>query len=131
MSDFDLLAISRLGMQLEQQRMDLINTNIAMANSSSKVGDGYQAQSVSFIQALDSASTLDQVVSVVNRYNDQKLKYDPNHPLANSEGMIELANVDLATEMVDLLKVSRAYEANVKSYKASLDMAGFALEIGK
>ncbi|MCJ8313441.1 MAG: flagellar basal body rod protein FlgC [Saccharospirillaceae bacterium] len=131
MSDFDLLAISRLGMQLEQQRMDLINTNIAMANSSSSVGDGYQAQSVSFTQALDSASTLDDVVTIVNRYSDQKLKYDPSHPLANSEGMIELANVNLATEMIDLLKVSRAYEANVKSYKASIDMASFALEIGK
>ena len=60
-----------------------------------------------------------------------KLVYDPGHPDANAEGYVELPNVDIVTEMVDMITASRAYEANVTTINAAKSMAQQALNISK
>jgi len=57
--------------------------------------------------------------------------YDPQHPDAGADGMLQLPNVNLAYEMVDLITASRAYEANLSVVKNGRQMAMKALEIGK
>jgi len=42
-----------------------------------------------------------------------------------------MPNVNLTTEMVDMIKASRAYEANLSVAKTSRQMAQKALEIGR
>jgi hypothetical protein len=37
--------------------------------------------------------------------------FNPGHPHADERGMVRLPNVQIATEMVDLMSASRAYEA--------------------
>jgi flagellar basal-body rod protein FlgC len=53
---------------------------------------------------------------------------DPASPLY---GYVQLPNVDIVTEMVDLISASRAYEANVTALDAGKMMAVKALEIGR
>lgn len=60
-----------------------------------------------------------------------KLVYNPEHPDANEEGYVQMPNVDPLREMVDLLSVTRSYEANVTVLNASKGMLMKALEIGK
>ena len=60
-----------------------------------------------------------------------KLVYDPTHPDANEEGYVQTSNVELLTEMVDLISASRSYEANVTMFNANKAMLTKALEIGK
>lgn len=57
--------------------------------------------------------------------------YDPAHPDANKEGYVEMPNVNIVTEMVDMITATRAYEANVTVVNAAKSMALKALEIGK
>ena len=45
--------------------------------------------------------------------------YNPGHPHANEDGMVEMPNVDVSREMVDLISASRAYEANLTVVKTS------------
>lgn len=42
-----------------------------------------------------------------------------------------MPNVDIVTEMVDMISASRSYEANVTASTASKNMAMQALNIGK
>lgn len=42
-----------------------------------------------------------------------------------------MPNVNIVTEMVDLITASRAYEANVMAINAAKEMAAKALEIGR
>ena len=58
-----------------------------------------------------------------------RLEYDPGHPDANEEGYVEYPNVDVITEMVDLMAASRAYEANVTVLNSTKSMLRKALEI--
>jgi len=55
--------------------------------------------------------------------------YDPTHPDADDQGYVLMPNVNVVTEMVDLVAANRAYEANVSAIEAAKDMFLKALEI--
>ena len=57
--------------------------------------------------------------------------YDPGHPDADENGIVQMPNVDVITEMVNMISATRAYEANVTAMNASKSMASKALEIGR
>ena len=61
--------------------------------------------------------------------------YDPTHPDAiisgRWEGYVEMPNVDIVTEMVDLIAAQRAYEANASVIDGSKAMFQRALDIGR
>ena len=57
--------------------------------------------------------------------------YDPGHPDADEQGYVDYPNVDLTTEIADMLSATRAYEANITVVNASKSMALKALEIGR
>jgi flagellar basal-body rod protein FlgC len=40
-------------------------------------------------------------------------EYDPTNPLADSKGMVRAADVDLGTQMTDMMMAQRGYEANL------------------
>jgi flagellar basal-body rod protein FlgC len=58
-----------------------------------------------------------------------RLVYDPSHPDANPDGYVEMPNVNVVTEMVDMISASRAYEANVTAMQSVKGMNQSALEI--
>ena len=60
---------------------------------------------------------------------EPRLVYDPAHPDAREDGYVVFPDVNVVTEMVDMISASRAYEANVTVMTASKDMVMKALEI--
>ncbi|MGE4271311.1 MAG: flagellar basal body rod protein FlgC [Desulfitobacterium sp.] len=67
-----------------------------------------------------------------------RLEYNPDSPDAAQTpeagfpaGYVRLPNVNIVTEMVDMISASRAYEANVTAMNASKSMMSKALEIGR
>ncbi len=59
------------------------------------------------------------------------MEYDPAHPDADENGYVSYPNVNLVTEMTNLIDASRAYEANITAFEASKSMAQTGLQIGK
>jgi flagellar basal-body rod protein FlgC len=55
--------------------------------------------------------------------------YDPEHPDADKDGYVEMPNVNVVTEMVDMISASRAYEANVSALQSVKGMNQAALDI--
>ena len=58
-----------------------------------------------------------------------KIVHDPSHPDADAEGYVEMPDVEIVTEMVDMMAATRAYEANTVAIAAAKKMAESALEI--
>ena len=58
-----------------------------------------------------------------------RMVYDPSHPDANKDGYVEMPNVNVVTEMVDMISASRAYEANVTAMQSAKGMNQAALEM--
>lgn len=60
-----------------------------------------------------------------------KVLYDPTHPDANATGYVMLPNVNIVTEMVDMVSATRSYEANITAINSAKSMMSKALEISK
>lgn len=61
--------------------------------------------------------------------DDFRLIYDPSHPHADSEGYVRMPNIEIITEMVNMIEATRAYEANTVAISAAKQMADDALDI--
>lgn len=151
MSMFGGIDAAASGLTAERLRMDVISNNIANVNSTRTLGGGpfkrkyvifqpREAEKNSFSAMLDGAMNKgsknragDGVRAIGIGTDDSmgKLVYDPGHPDANADGYVELPNVDIVTEMVDMITASRAYEANVTTINAAKSMAQQALNISK
>ena len=58
-----------------------------------------------------------------------RLVHDPNHPDAREDGYVVYPDVNVVTEMVDMIAASRAYEANATVLSAAKDMINRSLDI--
>ena len=81
-------------------------------------------------------STLDvqggvQVTGIVQDQDEPRLVFDPTHPDADEDGFVAYPNVDMVTEMTDMLSASRSYEANITVVNVAKAMAQRALDIGR
>jgi flagellar basal-body rod protein FlgC len=93
-----------------------------------------RADQPSFLQTLNKQLSGGEGVRVVGiKKDDSPLRkmYDPSHPDANTEGYVEMPNVQIVSEMVDMISATRAYEANVTAVNTAKSMALKALEIGR
>lgn len=61
--------------------------------------------------------------------DDYKLVYDPSHPDADADGYVKYPDIEVVTEMVDMMAASRAYEANTVAISTAKTMAEKALDI--
>lgn len=144
---FHSFDVSSSGLTAQRLRMDAISENIANVNTTrTQAGGPYRRKIVvfesretekTFAEALQKSVNQQQLgngVRVVGIKEDNtpfKMVYDPNHPDADATGYVRMPNVNVVTEMVDMISATRAYEANVTSVKASKDIALKALEIGR
>jgi flagellar basal-body rod protein FlgC len=58
-----------------------------------------------------------------------RMVYDPSHPDADADGYVAMPNINIVTEMVNMISASRAFEANVIAVNAAKTMAKDSLEI--
>lgn len=146
MGYFSSLDVSASGMSAQRMRMDLISQNIANANTT-KTQDGtpYRRQvlvlgtdqNVGFSKYLSSSTGRNvgdgkvKIQGIREDMSELKRVYEPDNPEADEDGYVTMPNVDIVTEMVDMISASRSYEANVTASTASKNMAMQALNIGK
>ena len=56
-------------------------------------------------------------------------EYDPTHPDADEDGLVQKPNVDPVAEMMNLIAATRAYEANATAMDTAKEMLNRALEL--
>ncbi len=124
--------ITASALTAEKLRADIIAQNIANAHTTRDVdGAPYKRKLVNFETVLQQAGKGVRVAQVINDPRPGPVIYDPAHPDADENGMVEMPNVNLAMEMVDLMAASRAYEANLAVIRNARQMAAKALSIGR
>lgn len=124
--------VTSSALNAEKIRMNVVAENIANAQTTHDVdGQPYHRKVVSFESVLDGAEKGVRVSNVSTDTTPGQTVYNPTHPDADSNGMVQMPNVNLATEMVDLMNSSRAYEANLAVVRNSKQLASQALSIGK
>jgi flagellar basal-body rod protein FlgC len=125
--------VTASALNAEKTRMDIVAQNIANAQTThGPDGKAYQRKQVSFETVLRAAGGPGgvKVARVKDDTSAGPLVYNPQHPDADAKGMVQMPNVNLASEMVDLISSTRAYEANLAVVKNAKQMARKALSIG-
>ena len=144
---FNAIDVSSSGLTAQRLRMDTISENIANVNTTRTSAGGPYRRKVAVFESIEKADPFSgilqqalgqketgngvRVVKIAEDNSPFKLVYDPNHPDANAEGYVSMPNVNIVTEMVNMISATRSYEANVTAVKASKDIALKALEIGR
>jgi flagellar basal-body rod protein FlgC len=143
MSIFGAIDASASGMTAERLRLDVISNNIANVNTTrTTTGGPYRRQFVVFEPRQGDASfprtsggqlQLNGVRVSGIKQDDSPLRmiYEPGHPDADADGYVKMPNINIITEMVDMMTASRAYEANVTAVNVAKSMMMKALEIGR
>jgi flagellar basal-body rod protein FlgC len=141
---FSSMHIAASGMSAQRSRMDIVAENIANSESTRTAeGGAYRRRQVVFQATPIEQNFSDifrsslqrgsrQSVRVVDVVQDQRPfreVYDPAHPDANADGMVQLPNVNMVEEMVDMNSAARSFEANVTSMEASKRMFIKSLEL--
>ena len=148
MSMFSTFNVNASGMTAQRLRMDIISENVANAQTTrTEDGTPYRRKVVTFAQK-GSQTPFNKVLGhVTNGYNaytgqgvkvdgihedinsEMKMVYDPAHPDADENGYVTYPNVNIVTEMTNLIDASRAYEANSTAFTASKAIALQGLQI--
>lgn len=144
MGMFGAIDAAASGLTAERLRMDVISNNIANVNTTRTAEGGAYRRQIVVFQSRNEGSSFGQilaqqfepgngvrVVGIVKDNAPLRKVFDPNHPDANSEGYVDMPNINIVAEMVDMMTATRAYEANVTAVNAAKGMAMKALEIGR
>jgi flagellar basal-body rod protein FlgC len=145
MSFFKSMGISSSGLAAQRVRMNVLSANLANANTTrTDEGGPYKRRDVVFSATPISGpfedflngthgAQLDKV-KVVEIHEDTKeprMVFDPSHPEANGDGYVAMPNIQVMTEMVNMIAATRAYEANATAISEAKQMAVKTLEIGR
>lgn len=138
---FSALELAASGLTAERARMNAIASNLANARTTrTEAGGPYKRLDPVFEARAVAPNAFDHVLRSLRSVELGELRpdespgqlvYEPGHPDANAEGYVEYPNVNVVTEMVNLMTASRAYEAGVTSIETVKAMARAALKIGQ
>jgi flagellar basal-body rod protein FlgC len=144
--DFETaLKISGSGMSAQRTWMNVLSANLANANTTKTAsGKPYERRTVvyessptveSFDQALNESLEDElqgvRVANIVSDKRDFRQVYDPGHPDADANGVLQMPNITAVEEMTNMVVASRSYEANLTALNNAKMMALKAIEIGK
>jgi flagellar basal-body rod protein FlgC len=144
---FSTFHVTASALTAQRLRMDVIANNVAnIETTNTQNGGPYQRQQVVFsveepeINRANVAAPFKpsneigggvRVKEILSDDSPGHQVYDPDHPDADEEGFVTYPNVDLATEMTNMLSATRSYEANITVFNALKTMALKALDIGR
>jgi flagellar basal-body rod protein FlgC len=151
---FRSLGIAASGLSAQRQRLEVIATNIANAETT-RTADGtpYRRRVVRMeaagvpgepfeVPSPTSSSLLRtpggdpvqraagvRVAAVEEDASEGQLVYEPGHPDADASGYVRYPNVRITDELVDLMDARRVYEANATVFQSAKSMLRRALDI--
>ncbi|QGQ20309.1 flagellar basal body rod protein FlgC [Cellulomonas sp. JZ18] len=129
MTVFGAIGIASTGLTVHRKWLDAVSDNIANVNTVR--GTDEEAFRARYVVAQEMAGGGVQVAGVVLGDAEGRVVHDPDHPLADEQGYVRMPDVDMSSQMTQLVMAQRGYQANaavVDRAKASYEAA---LQIGR
>jgi flagellar basal-body rod protein FlgC len=143
---FSILDISAAGMDVQQARLEAASLNLANSNTSAAPGTQPYRPLEVVIHSVKSAqggmafpgevanvaASLPKPVVAQTVPTDAapRLVYNPGHPDADERGFVSLPGVDPISSMLDLISISRGYEANLRAFDVTRSLLQKTLDLG-
>jgi flagellar basal-body rod protein FlgC len=105
------MGIAASGMRAQGTRVRVVTENVANADT-----PGFRRKTVTFDEMANDGSSRVGVDRVVEDRSPLQRVHNPSHPLADSEGYVELSNVSPLVELADLQQAQRSYQADLAAF---------------
>jgi flagellar basal-body rod protein FlgC len=133
MSAFDTLGIAGSGLLVHRKWMDAVSDNISNINTATRTDQNAFQERFVNAQAIDYGSGEGgaRVAGVEFGSAEGRLVYEPENPLADKDGYVKYPDIDLGTQMTDLIMAQRGYQANLATIDRATTAYQAALQLGK
>ncbi|MDG6102032.1 flagellar basal-body rod protein FlgC [Dactylosporangium aurantiacum] len=133
MTIFGAIGIAGTGATVYRKWLDAIADNVANMNDAVPTsGQVFRARYVQ-ARAVDYGTGEGGVVVAGTALGDAKgrLVYEPENPLADREGYVKYPDIDLGSQMTQMIMAQRGYQANLTVVDRAKDAYQAAIQIGK
>jgi flagellar basal-body rod protein FlgC len=133
MAIFDTLGIAGSSLLVHRKWMDAVSDNMANVNTVNPFDQDAFQERLIVAQAVDYGSGEGGVRVARAEFGNPegRIVYDPDHPLANEEGMVRYPDIDMGDQMVALMIGQRGYQANLAVVERATNAYQAALQLGK
>lgn len=136
MSLFDSMSIAGSALSAQTVRLNTISSNMANANTiASSADEAYRARYPVFSAVLaddmNGANVGVKVEDIVQGGSNPRQEFNPNHPLADENGFVYKPDIDMATEMANMMQASRSFQNNIETINTAKQLALRTLTLGK
>ncbi|VTR77535.1 flagellar basal body rod protein FlgC [Cellulomonas hominis] len=132
MTTFGAIGIASTGMTVYRKWIDAVSDNLANLNTvRSTAEDAYQAKSVIASEIPSESGGGAQVSGIALGSAEGRLVYEPTNPLADEDGYVRYPDVDMASQMTQLIMAQRGYQANAAVVDRAKSSYEAALQIGR
>lgn len=129
MAAFEMLRIANTSLGMHQTWLDALAHNIANAGTIvSTDEEAFREQMVLVSSRGDGGVDVDRIEL---GSAEGVLQYAPDHPLADQDGMVRAADMDMSVQMTSLIQAQRGFQASVQVTKTAQDTYSSALQIGR
>ena len=130
MGTFNAIGVAGSGVTVYRKWLDAVSDNIANIDNVSRTSENaFQARYVIAQEAADGNGA--QVGGVAFGSKEGILTYDPDNPLADNQGYVRRPDVDLSSQMAQMMMAQRAYQANLAVVDRAKDSYTAAINLGK
>ncbi len=135
---FSALETSSNGLSVYKTWLDAIADNIANVNTVRASDEPAFAARYVVAEAVDYGNAAapgvgngPRVSRVAFGSDEGRLTYQPDHPLADADGMVRLPDIDMNEQMTAMIMAQRGYQANVSVLERARNAYESALRIGQ
>lgn len=129
MGAFDMLRIAGSSLGMHQTWLDSLADNIANVNTVKPTsGPAFQAK---MVQAGATPGGGVEVTGIAVSDPNGRMEYAPDNPIADANGYVRAPEIDLASQMTQLVMAQRGFQASVQVTKNAQENYQSALQIGR
>lgn len=129
MTTFGAIGIASTGLTVHRKWLDAVSDNITNINTVSPTDEAaFQARYI-VAQAMDDGGV--QVAGTASGPAEGRLVHDPAHPLADEDGYVRLPDIDMGSQMTQLIMAQRGYQASAAVVDRARATYESALQIGR
>lgn len=130
MSTFNAIGVATTGVTVSRKWLDAVSDNIANIDNVSRTSEkAFQARYVVAQEAQDGNGV--QVAGIAYGSAEGQLAYDPDNPLADTEGYVRRPDIDLGGQMAQMMMAQRSYQANLSMVDRAKESYQAAINLGK
>lgn len=120
------------GLRLNRLWIDAVSDNIANINTVRPAGENAFQSRMVIAQAVDYGEAGGvRVAGAAFGDPEGRIRYEPDHPFADEDGLVRYPDIDLADQMSQLMIAQRAYQANVAVVERARGAYEAALTLGR